>query len=122
MSPGFTQVSLVTLASGAAVEQFDHVLGKVLENIQDVNTDPRAKRTIVMTIEIMPNEDRDDATLTCAVSSKVPGPRALSTPIFFAEKDRKPIAVGRDLRQMDMIDEVPDDVRPINRAQTAGRS
>lgn len=127
MSPSLTPVNLENIDGGGAVEQVNHVLKKIYENVQDRSTDPEAKRVLVLTIVIEPNETREDAALSYQVQAKLPGPKARSTAIFFAEEHGKPIALSRDLRQIDAFDPtLPPGVTPIHqiseRAQAGGRS
>jgi hypothetical protein len=50
--------TLTEIGRGAAVERFDLELQKVLDNIQDPNTDPRKARSVVLKFTITPDEDR----------------------------------------------------------------
>jgi hypothetical protein len=48
-----------TIGAGAAAEKFAAELQAVLENIRDLNTQPDAKRKIVMEWVFEPDEDRE---------------------------------------------------------------
>lgn len=50
--------TLTEIGRGAAVERFDLELQKVLDNIQDPNTDPKKARSVVLKFTITPDEDR----------------------------------------------------------------
>lgn len=50
--------TLTDIGRGAAVERFDLELQKVLDNIQDPNTDPKKARKVVLTFTVTPDEDR----------------------------------------------------------------
>lgn len=52
------RVSILQMAKGAIQERVDYEVGRVVDNILDVNTEPTAKRKIVLTIEMQPDEDR----------------------------------------------------------------
>ena len=64
-------VALESLAQGAVSERFSEEFQKVLENIFDPNTDPTAKRSIVITIDIKANEQRNWADLRASVKAKL---------------------------------------------------
>ena len=51
-------LSLGTLKGGAAIELFDLELDKVMDNIQDPNTEPTEAREITLKVTIKPDEDR----------------------------------------------------------------
>ena len=50
--------TLTEIGRGAAVERFDLELQKVLDNIQDPNTDAKKARSVVLKFTITPDEDR----------------------------------------------------------------
>ena len=50
--------TLPEIGRGAAVERFDMELQKILDNIQDPNTDPKKARSVVLKLTITPDEDR----------------------------------------------------------------
>jgi len=125
MSP-LTQVTLATLAEGAAVEQVNYLLEKAWENVMDPNTDPEADRKVTLTITIKPTEKRDAAAVEFQVTSKLPGPKGVASLVYRAENaEGKPCALTRDIRQHELLpeDQPPEGVRPIGRGQQmAGRS
>lgn len=64
-------VALEKLAQGAVSERFAEEFQKVLANIYDPNTDPCAKRQIVITIDIKANKQRNWADWRASVKSKL---------------------------------------------------
>lgn len=64
-------VSLETLGQGAALERFNLALQDVLDNIQDVNTDPKKARTVTLKATIKPSEDREVGSIQVDVVSKL---------------------------------------------------
>lgn len=68
------KLSLANLKNGAAIEAVDEELAGVLENIQDLNTQPTAVREITMKVKIKPDEDRSlcDIMVTCWPSKLAP--------------------------------------------------
>jgi hypothetical protein len=98
-------VSLATLNSGAAIEQFDNELDAVLQNILDPNTKAEAKREVILRIIIQPAENRRHGDVTIAVSSKLAPPQETKTVFFFGNKKGHAVAAERDLNQMSFLDE-----------------
>ena len=52
------RASILQMARGAIQERVDYEVGKAVDNILDLNTDPTAKRKITLTIEMKPDENR----------------------------------------------------------------
>ena len=75
-------LSLNNLGFGAAAEMFSEALEKVLENIQDINTDYKAARKIVLEVSILPNEDRNKAQLQIKCTPKIASQKSFETDIF----------------------------------------
>ena len=71
MKVKYEEVSLRSLANGAAVELFDAELQRVLQNIGDPNTAPKESRVITLKVKIIPNEERSAASVSVAVGSKL---------------------------------------------------
>lgn len=72
-------ISLANLKDGAVLELFDRELENVMLNIQDPNTDPKAKREIVLKVTFKPDEERFFTRLTIGISSRLPGIKAIET-------------------------------------------
>lgn len=67
------KLSLATICDGTAIERFDYELQKVLENINDTNTEAEAAREITLKIKIKPDENREMFKTEMTVSSKQAG-------------------------------------------------
>ena len=50
--------SLLQMAKGAIQERVDYEVSRVVDNILDMNTEAKAKRKVVLTIVMAPDEDR----------------------------------------------------------------
>lgn len=61
------KLSISKIGFGTVVELFDAELQKVLDNCIDINTTAKTKRKIILTMTIMPDEDRE----VCAVEAGV---------------------------------------------------
>lgn len=97
-------VTLENLAGGAAAEQFGYELEKVLRNIADPNTDPGEKRKISLEVVFVPADDRESAHVMVKVASKLAGLKPVGAPVWLGEKNGRPVAVGRDIRQTHMFE------------------
>lgn len=99
-------VSLETLGQGAAVELFADELRKVLDNILDVNTKASAKRSVTLTLEIKPDEDRSFAHTSLEVKSKLAPTKPVGVPIYIGKHAGAAVATERDNRQLSFDDNV----------------
>lgn len=75
------------LMDGALTERFNYEMARVLNNVFDPNTDPKAKRQIQIVIDIMPNERRDAAGFRVDVKSKTAPPVAVTQTVFLSQDD-----------------------------------
>lgn len=63
--------SIVEMARGAIMERVDLELSRVMENIMDANTRPDAKRSISLTIEFVPDNERQTIRVSASAKSKL---------------------------------------------------
>lgn len=75
------------LMDGALTERFNYEMERVLNNVFDPNTNPKAKRQIQIVIDIVPNERRDAAEFKIDVKSKTAPPVAVAQTVFLAMDD-----------------------------------
>lgn len=119
---GIQPLGLDDLSTGAAGERWDHEFERLLENILDPNRDAKAKRIIVLKIELMPNEDRKSAEMAFVIDSKLAPLSRVKQQIHFGrlKGTGRAVAVNVDLGQHDMF-RAParNDVLPITKAQEA---
>lgn len=70
--------SILEMARGAITERVDYEMGRVLQNILDPNTKASAKRKITLTVEFLPDDERQ--TISVSVTAKsVLQPRVTAT-------------------------------------------
>lgn len=81
------KVELSKMAGGALQEKFNREITKVIENMQDPNTPYSTARSINIKITFRQGEERDDAKVDIAVTSKLAGVINASTSF----------AMGKDL-------------------------
>lgn len=83
-------VSLETLGQGAALERFNLALQDVLDNIQDLNTDPKKARTVTLKATIKPSDDREVGSIMVDVVSKLAPIAPFDVRVFLGrDKDGK---------------------------------
>ena len=75
------------LMDGALTERFNYEMERVLLNVFDPNTNPRAKRQIQIVIDIAPNERRDAAEFKVDVKSKLAPPVAVAQTVMLNMDD-----------------------------------
>jgi hypothetical protein len=85
------EMDLATLCDGGVVEQFRLALAEVSSSVLDVNTDPEAKRQIVMTVTFAPDDTRRVVGVTAQTVVKLPGRSPVRT---LAYTSRRPGGTG----------------------------
>ena len=78
------EITLANLAGGGLMECASAELRKICENVSDPNTKADAKRKLVITVLIEPDETRQMARITYDVKSSIPGPDAGKTMAYIA--------------------------------------
>jgi len=111
------EVTLETVAQGAAPERFQHEWNRLLENIQDPNTGPEVVREVTIKVKVKPSGDRDSAQVALEVKSKLAPPAPVGDLIYMGKKDGRLVAIGRDPGQRGLFDkgDDADGVVPIDR-------
>lgn len=61
--------SLLQMAKGAIQERVDYEVSRVVDNVLDMNTEAKAKRKVVLTIELVPDEDRRVVKVSASAKS-----------------------------------------------------
>ncbi len=107
-------VTLVSLGGGALVEHFDIELERVLKNIEDVNTDPEAARTITLKVTFKPNEERSIADIHISAASKLASIKPTRTVVYMGKKLGKTVAVESNPQQSGLFDDKKPGPVPAN--------
>jgi len=86
-------IKLSEFAGGAVDERFNIELKEVLENMQDLNTDPLKNRSITLKITLKGNADRNlSSVLVDAKSTIVPADGISATLILDRDEKGSPVA------------------------------
>lgn len=86
--------SLVDMAMGAIKERIDYETCRVVENIKDLNTRAAKKRSIIVQIDILPDDERERLQVSATVKSKLEATSPITTALYLTEDgEGKPAAV-----------------------------
>lgn len=96
----FEKATLLNLAEGAAPEKFQFELERVIENIKDLNTDPKAKRKVILEVTFSPDAERRTVAVEISAKSKLIAEVPASTMIHLVKDG----AVVPPMHQMDFED------------------
>jgi hypothetical protein len=95
------QLSLTTIAEGAAIEMFDEAMQKIIENVQDPNTTLKP-RTIQLTVKVTPSKNRHFIETDIAIANKLAGQVSVqATAVIERDQSGKPRAFCHDA-QLDL--------------------
>lgn len=106
-------VTLANLGDGAALEQFQAAFDEVLRNVADINTDPEQRRSVALTVSIVPNEDREIGEMQIKVSTKLAGTKPVKTTVFIVRHAGQVIAVEQNPKQLALGMDLPSNIRSI---------
>ena len=90
-------VELSKLANGAVDERLNIELQKVLENIQDENTDGTATRKITLSITLKPNKERSLANVSVQAKTTLAPATGIGS-VLILDVDGKGNAVAAELK------------------------
>jgi len=96
------ELSLASLAQGAAEELFAYELGRVLANIADVNTAATAEREIVVHVKFKPSKDRSFAPFIVYCTSKLAPTNPCEGQIFIGIENGAIVARESHARQLSL--------------------
>lgn len=63
--------SLLQMAKGMIQERVDYEVERCIDNILDANTEPTAKRKVTLTVELVPDFDRETIAISATAKSKL---------------------------------------------------
>ena len=109
------ELTLVNIRSGIAVEMFDQELQRVLPNIRDLNTDPKAKRSVTLKVTFTPWEERNGMDIEIQASSKLAAVKAEAAQAFVGEYKGKVVAVCHDPQQLQMKFDEESELKKLER-------
>lgn len=80
------KLTLSNMCNGGIQEKIDRSLMEISNNILDPNTDPKKKRSLVVTISFIPNEhDREDVSVEVSTAVKLAPEMNITTQLFISK-------------------------------------
>ncbi|PEL14580.1 replication terminator protein [Bacillus wiedmannii] len=89
-------IDLNTFADGALAERFHQEFERVMENMADLNTDPKKARKIVLTLSFAGDKKRDVWNCQVQATSKLAPTEAVESKILL-DMDKNGNLVGQEL-------------------------
>ena len=79
--------SILQMARGAILERADYEIFRILENIMDPNTSATAKRKLTLTLELKPDDSRQNITVSCVAKSTLANTNPVVTSLYVADEE-----------------------------------
>lgn len=119
------EISVFDLLEGGVKELAELNLQRVLDNIRDLNTDPKKTRTLTVSMKFLSNDDRDTVNVDIQVDSKLAPIKAVATTLDIGDEGGKVVACERPKYtpgQMRIDAVAPEKVVSIHAAKTAAEN
>ena len=110
------------LMDGALTERFNREMDRVLQNVFDPNTDPKAKRQIQIVVEIKPNETRDAAEFKVDLKTKIAPPVPMVQMCFLYQNDAGEVTAAEVTREIPGQMDMDGGEQPLPRVVEFGKS
>lgn len=81
------QKSILQMARGAIQERADYEMSRILDNILDANTPPTAKRKLTITLELKPDDARQNISVSVTAKSALAPTTPVVTSLYVADND-----------------------------------
>ena len=92
--------SILRMASGAIEEKVDYEVSRVIDNILDVNTDPKAKRKITITLVFQPDAERKHIAIAAEAKSTLAPTAAVATSMMITSDGNGEMVVAEMVPQI----------------------
>lgn len=63
--------NVLKMCNGAVAERIDAEMGNIIENIWNLNTEAKKKRQLIITIDLVPSDDRRTVAVAAQAKSKL---------------------------------------------------
>ena len=110
-------MDLTNLSEGMAVELFNIELQKVINNMADVNSPAKARRTVTLKVTFVPDETRQVSDVLIDCESKLAAHRGVKTQIALGMYNGKHIAVEGNINQGKLFDKEPSKPRVVKMSE-----
>lgn len=81
------QKSILQMCRGAIMERADYEVSKTIANILDPNTSATSKRKITITLELKPDDTRQNITVSCVAKSTLAATNPVTTSLYVADEE-----------------------------------
>lgn len=78
--------SILQMARGAIQERADLEMSRLIDNILDANTSAVAKRKLTITLELKPDDSRQNISVSCIAKSTLAATNPVTTALYVADK------------------------------------
>lgn len=85
--------SILEMARGAIKERADYEMGKIIDNIMDVNTTATKKRTLTITVDVTPDDTRQQLVVKVIAKSKLEPTNPVTTTLSIASDGNGEMAI-----------------------------
>ena len=92
--------SIMQMAKGAFQERVDYEMARVIDNILDPNTKATAKRKITLTIELTPDDERENIAVAVQAKSTLAATNPVTTSLFIARTNDGERLIGEKVPQI----------------------
>lgn len=92
--------SIMQMAKGAFQERVDYEMTRVIDNILDPNTKATAKRKITLTIELVPDDERENIAVAVTAKSTLASTNPVTTALFIARTRNGERLIGEKVPQI----------------------
>ncbi len=101
MAEQLDRQSILNMARGAIQERTDYEMAKVIDNILDVNTKAAKKRTLTLTLELLPDDERRTIQVKATAKSKLEPTNPVSTSLYITGDS------NGEVTAVEMVPQVP---------------
>ena len=96
-----TKQSILEMATGAIKERVDYEMGKVVDNILDLNTEATKARKVSVTLELKPDSERRTIMVKAVAKSTLVPTNPIATSLYVTADQSGEMAV------VEMVPQVP---------------
>lgn len=97
----FEEKSILEMAMGAIQERVDYEMSRVVDNILDVNTKATGKRQVTVTVDLVPDDERKNISVSAVAKSKLQPTNPIKTSLFVTS------GRGGELVVAEMVPQIP---------------
>lgn len=102
---GYHEITLANVMDGAATVLFETELKKVIENLVDVNTDPKAIRELSLVFKFKVSDDRRSAGISVSPKTKLAPHMGEVDMVHLVQQGAELKAVALNAQQTPLFDE-----------------